>query len=326
MEYRDYYKLLGVDRKASDKEIKRAYRKLALQHHPDKNPGNKQAEEKFKEINEAYQVLSDGEKRSRYDQLGELYASWQQRGGAPGGFNWDEWVQKGGARGYPAGGNVRVDVGNLEDLFGQEGMGGFSDFFRSIFGNVGGAGYSGWSGSSRQGASRSAANPSRDMEQEVNISLREAYQGTTRRIEIDGRRLEVKIPAGRGSGTKVRVPEALGAQGGAKGDLYLVMRVNEDPAFERKGNDLYSEASVDLYSAVLGGEASVTTMDGSVVLTIPAGTQPGQSFRLAGKGMPHLRDPQSHGDLFVRIKVKIPRQLSPEQRALFQQLARSSSS
>jgi curved DNA-binding protein len=310
MEYKDYYKVLGVDRKASEEEIKKAYRKMAMKFHPDRNQGDKQAEEKFKEINEAHQVLSDPEKRARYDQLGDSYAHWQQRGGAPGGFNWDDWYTQ-----TPRG-NVRVDVGNLEDLFGGGGLGDFSEFFRRIFGGMGGV--SGFDTSMRGQAQRSYA-PA-DVQHELEISLYEAFHGTSRRIEVDGRRLEVKIPRGARSGTKVRVANAFKSLDGQTSDLYLVVKVADDPNFERKGNDLYSEAAVDLYKAVLGGEVSVRTLTGNVMLTIPQGTQPGQSIRLAGQGMPAIKNADQRGDLFVRVKVKIPKNLTPEQRELFSKL------
>ncbi len=305
MEYKDYYKILGIERNASEEEIKRAYRKLALKYHPDRNPNNKEAEEKFKEINEAYQVLSDPQKRARYDQLGDSYYRWQQRG-APGSFNWEEWFT------YPGG--VRVEVGNLDDLFGG-GLGGFSEFFQRIFGGIGDIGMA------RGGRGRTAERAAPAYQQGVTISLQEAYQGTTRRIEVDGRRLEVKIPRGARTGTKIRVPQAVVSPSGQKSDLYLVVQVAEDPRFERKGDDLYSEVEVDLYKAVLGGEVMVQTLSGNVLLTIPAGTQPGQTFRLAGQGMPKIKSPQERGDLYVRVRVKIPRNLTPEQRQLFQKLA-----
>ena len=315
MEYKDYYKTLGVDRKASEEEIKRAYRKLALQHHPDRNPGDKRAEEKFKEINEAYQVLSDAEKRTRYDQLGDSYQRYQQRGGAPGGFNWEDWfTQQPGGPGVGAR-NVRVEVGDLDDILG----GGFSEFFSRIFGGSPGMGQA----AARAGATRERGRrPS--YEQETEITLQEAYQGTTRLFEVDGRRLEVKIPPGARTGTKVRVPEAITTGlPGQKGDLYLVIKVMDNSNFDRKGNNLYTDVEIDLYTAVLGGETTVETLSGKVVLTIPPGTQPGQTFRLAGRGMPNLKNSHSHGDLFVRIKVRIPRQLSPRQKELFTQLASS---
>jgi curved DNA-binding protein len=313
MEYRDYYKILGVERNATEQEIKKAYRKLALKYHPDRNPGKKEAEEKFKEINEAYQVLSDPQKRSRYDQLGEQYSRYQQSGGAPGGFPWEEWVNQGqAARGAPGG--VRVEYGDIEDLFG----GGFSDFFSQIFG--GAAGRAGPGTRTRHPTARQA--PSH-VEQPVSISLMEAYQGSERTLQVGNRRLEVKIPAGARTGTKIRVPG--GGPAGPDGhpaDLYLAIEVTPDNRYELKGNDLYTDVTIDLYPAVLGGTANVTTPAGNVLLTIPSGTQPGQTFRLAGRGMPILRSPQEHGDLYARVKVQLPRQLTSEQRNLFEQLAR----
>lgn len=307
MEYKDYYKILGVERNATEAEIKSAFRKLALQYHPDRNPNNKQAEEKFKEINEAYEVLSDSDKRARYDQLGDSYSSWQQRGG-PGNFNWNDWART------QSGGGSRVDMGDLEDILGGAG---FSDFFQSIFGGMGGAQRAGTRQQSRRGQQRTPS-----YQQDVQISLEEAYRGSERTVVVDGRRLQMKIPAGARTGTKVRMAGAGPAgQNGQPTDLYLNIEVMPDPRFERQGDDLYADVSIDLYTAVLGGEARVPTPDGTVVLTIPAGTQPGQNIRLSGRGMPHLRDPQSRGDLFARIKVQIPRNLTPDQRTLFQQLA-----
>jgi curved DNA-binding protein len=309
MEYKDYYKTLGIDRKANEEEIKRAYRKLAMQYHTDRNPGNKGAEDKFKEINEAYQVLSDPQKRGRYDQLGASYTHWQQRG-APGGFNWDDWVAQ-------PGGGVRVEYGgNLGDLFGGSGdVGNFSEFFRRIFGGMPDFGGT----TQRRGAGRVTP---RTFEQELSISLVEAFNGTTRQIEVDNRRLEVKIPRGARTGTKVRVANAMPTPDGQRGDLFLVIRVMEDPRFERKDNHLYTDANIDLFTAVLGGEITVPTLTGDILLTIPPGTQPGQMFRLAARGMPNLNAPDSLGDLFVRVKVNLPRKLSNRQRELFQELAR----
>ncbi|HEB65852.1 MAG TPA: J domain-containing protein [Chloroflexi bacterium] len=317
MEYKDYYAILGVDKNASEEDIKKAYRKLAMQYHPDRNPDDKASEEKFKEINEAYQVLSDPEKRARYDQLGSAYHTWQNRGG-PGDFNWSQW-----ATGAPGG--VRVEVGNLDDLFG--GAGGFSDFFRTIFGGgLGGAQgvnmedlFRQAGGSQGRGRQRSA--PPRRYEQPVTISLAEAYQGTTRSFDVDGRRLEVKIPAGARTGTKVRVPGAIRDASGQTHDLYLRVEVADDPRFKRKGHNLHTTVPVDLYTAVLGGEVTVPTPAGSLVLTIPPGTQPGQTFRLRGRGMPHLKDPSRRGDLLAKIQVQLPRNLTPKQKELFRQLA-----
>jgi curved DNA-binding protein len=307
MEYKDYYKILGVSRDAKEDQVRRAYRKLAQQYHPDHNPGDKGAEEKFKEINEAYQVLSDPEKRARYNQLGESYTRWQQRGAPSGGFNWEDWIAS-----SPSGGGY-VQVDNLEDLMG----GGFSEFFRRIFGDMGGV------GDFRQGTPRSrrtTAHP-KPTEQPVTISLSEAYRGTTRKIEIGSRRMEVKIPPGARNGLKIRMADAIDDPvRSQKHDLHLVIHIAEDPRFERKGDDLYTTIPTDLYTVILGGEVTIPTLSGNVVLTIPEGTQSDQVFRLAGKGMPNLKESSRFGDLFVRIQVKIPRNLSERQKELFRQL------
>lgn len=305
MDYKDYYKILGVERNATEAEVKSAFRKLALQYHPDRNPGNKQAEEKFKEINEAYEVLSDPQKRNRYDQLGDSYTNWQQRG-APGNFNWNDWTNTQGGTTW--------NVGDLNELFGR---GAFSDFFQAIFGGV----PAGGAQSARQ-RTRQARPVS--YQQDVQISLVEAYRGAERQVNIDGRRLTMKIPPGARTGTKVRMAGA-GPAGsdGQPSDLFLVIEVTPDARFERKGDDLITEVTTDLYTAVLGGETRVPTPEGNVLLTIPPGTQPGQSFRLSGRGMPHLRDPKTRGDLYARIKVQVPRNLSVEQRKLFEQLAKT---
>lgn len=313
MEYKDYYKVLGVDRNANEDEIKSAYRKLALKHHPDRNPGNNESEEKFKEINEAYQVLSDPEKKNRYDQLGESYTRWQQRGGTPGGFNWEDWfVQSQGSS------NVRVEVGDIGDLFEGAGLGGFSEFFRRIFGDMSNMG----TAYNRPRETFQRVNPSpQSIQQQVPISLYEAYHGTTRRIELDGRQKEVIIPRGARTGTKVRISKAIStAPDRPKSDLFLVIQVSDDANFKRKGDNLITDVKIDLYTAVLGGEVTVPTLGGNVLLSIPAGTQPGQSIRLSGRGMPHLKDPNTFGDLYVKVNVEIPRTLSDNQKDLFSKL------
>lgn len=326
MEYRDYYRILGVKRDASPEEIRRAYRKLAMQYHPDRNPGDRQAEERFKEINEAYQVLSDPQKRAHYDRLGESYTRWRSSG-APGDFDWSQWFMGG------APGGVRVEYRDLGDLFGGEDL--FSEFFRSIFGGLGGSGTqtAPFDRASTGSAQRFGAAPFDRLraaprgrvapvhEQPVTIDLQEAYSGTRRELRTDGRRIEVKIPAGVRSGSRVRV-----AGGGPQGnDLYLVIDVAADARFERRGNDLHTQVTVDAFTAMLGGEVEVETLGGKVILTIPAGTQPEQVFRLSGRGMPHLKNPKIKGDLYVRVKVRIPRQLSTKQKALIEEAARPKS-
>lgn len=304
MEFRDYYKILGVERNADSQQIKRAYRKLAKEFHPDRNPGNTNAEERFKEINEAYEVLSDPQKRQRFDQLGESYTQWQQRGAPGGGFQWDDWVSS--SRGQPG------NAGDLNDLFG----GSFSDFFQQIFGGMGGM-------RDPQARRTWGSSPSRPttVEQAVTISLHEAYHGGSRTFEVNGRRIEVKIPAGARTGLKVRAADALIANGGSRQDLILLITVADDPRFERKGDDLYTNVNVELFTAVLGGEVSVPSMTGNLVLKIPEGTQADQLFRMSGRGMPKLKEPAQFGDLFARIKVRLPRKLNETQRDLFRKLA-----
>ena len=315
MDYKDYYKVLGVNKSASKDEIKQAYRKLAMKYHPDRNPGDKKAEEKFKEINEANEVLSDPEKRSRYDQLSNTYSSWQQAGGTPGSFRWEDLF--GG--GY-SGGHTRVEVNDLGDIFGE--AGGFSDFFKAFFGGGGMGGQRYSSASGRPRSRRTYARPRRPAayQQPVKISFYEAYYGTTRTLDVNGKKKELKIPAGVKTGTKVRAAGAVSNGSGTNSDLYLIIQVAGDSRFERKGDDLYTEKKVDLYTAVLGGETEVETPSGKVVLTIPAGTQPGQNFRLAGKGMPVLKQTNKFGNLYVKVNVSLPKKLNSEEKKLFEKL------
>jgi curved DNA-binding protein len=298
MDYKDYYKILGVERKASVDDIRKAYRKLAMQYHPDKNPGDKKSEEKFKEINEAYQVLSDEQKRARYDQLGSAYSNFRTSGGRPGDFQWDDWFQQqgGGQRGY----------GNAEDPFAG---GGFSEFFRAIFGEA-----------MRSSARNQAANQAAQQgyQQEVDISFQEAYEGTSRQLQTNGRKLQVRIPAGVKTGSKVRVAGA-----GPEGlDLYLIVNITDEDKFERDGQNLYTTSTLSVFTLILGGDTDVETPTGKVKLNIPAGTQTDQVFRLAGRGMPHVKNPNTKGDLFVKLKVQVPKYLSSKQRELLEEAAR----
>jgi curved DNA-binding protein len=309
MEYKDYYKVLGVSRKATEDEIKKAYRKLAMKYHPDRNPGDKEAEDKFKDINEANEVLSDPKKRARYDQLGESYSQWQQGGGSSGNFNWDDWFAQAQA-GQGRGGATRVEVGDIGDMFGS---GGFSDFFSAIFGGGGMSG-GGFNTATRRAQPRQAQ--PRTYEQPVKISFYEAYQGAKRILQLNERKIEVKIPPGAKTGTRVRVSKV----GPNNSDIHLIIEVEPDPKYERQGDDLYTDVAIDLYTAVLGGQAKVTTPKGDVMLTIPSGSQNGRIFRLAGRGMPLLKDPKQFGDLYAKIKVELPTELNSEQKALFEQL------
>jgi len=318
MEYKNYYKILGVDRNAKEKDIKRAYRQLARQFHPDVNPGDKQAEEKFKEINEAYEVLSDPEKRSKYNRLGTSWQQWQRRGYDPGQFDWSQWFS-----GAPGGMHVEWS-GNLGDLFGGSGTGMFSDFFRTIFGEMGGARRARtdenlFSRTTNQGTLRG-----QDMEAEVEITLEEAFHGTTRVLERDGRRIRVKIPPGAQSGSRVKIAGKGGPSygGSSPGDLYLNITVKPHPVFRREGDNLRCNADVDLYTAVLGGQLRVPTLNGDVSLKIPAGTNSGKTFRLRGKGIPNPRNPKQRGDLLATVQVQVPQRLGARERELFEELAR----
>jgi curved DNA-binding protein len=313
MDYKDYYNTLGVSKNASDKEIKSAYRKLARKYHPDVNQDEKGAEERFKEINEAYEVLSDSGKRAKYDQLGVNYHRWQQAGGSANNFDWAQWMDSRGTGRRP---NVQY-ADDLGDLFGGGG-GSFSDFFTAIFGDVSGGSGTGRRRGFEQG---SAAASGVNLEHELEISLTEAFSGTNRVIKKDGRRLKVKIPAGAKTGTRVRMRgEGNRTYGGQTGDLFLKVKVSPDPRFERDGDNLYTDVNIDLYTAVLGGEARVPTLAGDLKLKIPAGAQNGQKMRLRGRGMPRLKKPDESGDLYVRLQVSLPKQLSEKEQQLFEEL------
>ncbi len=312
MDYKDYYKILGVEKKATEAEIKAAYRKLAKQYHPDKNPGDKKAEEKFKEINEAYEVLSDAAKRAKYDELGASWARYQQYGGQ-GGFDWGPWMQ--GGRGARRGSQAEWE-GDLSDLFG--GAGGFSEFFEQIFG---GAGSATQSRTRRTTASQMAG---QDQEQSAEITLEEALHGASRQLQKGKRNLEVKIPPGARNGTRVRIAgEGSPGLGGQPGDLYLVVKLIEHPRFKLRydGPDLQCDLPVELYTAVLGGEVRAPTLDGEVMLTIPPESTSGQRIRLRGKGLPKKPRDSERGDLYVRLLVQTPKALSDEEKELFKKLA-----
>jgi curved DNA-binding protein len=329
MEFKDYYQTLGVAKTASDKELKQAYRKLARKHHPDVNPGDKAAEARFKEINEAYEVLGDPEKRRKYDELGanwRMYEQAQQQGqGFPGG---NPFAGAGGGAwninmGGPGGGYRTMSEEEMHDLFGNEDP--FSDFFKTFFGGGGGA--AGGGARTRPGRAP-RTQKGRDIEHEVELTLEEAYHGATRRISIKqgghARSVDVRIPVGVKDGSRVRAAGEgeSGANGGASGDLYLRVRIRAHPVFERKGTDLHARVAVPVTTAVLGGEAQVPTLTGSVRLKIPETTQSGQVFRLKGHGMPAVGKPDERGDLYATIEIQLPRSLSKPMREHYEALAK----
>lgn len=298
---RDYYDILGIGRQATDKEIRAAYRKLARQYHPDLNPGDKTAEGHFKEIQQAYEVLSDADKRKKYDQFG---ASWEAAGqGPPPGARY-------GGRPTRTSSDIPFDFGDVSG----EGVD-LGDILGRVFGGFGG-----------RTSTQTRARRGQDIEQPVSITLEEAFRGAARLVETLGegsepRRLEVKIPAGVRDGSRVRIAGegGPGIGGGPRGDLYLVTTVLPAPNYERKGDDLISEVPVPLTVAVLGGEIAVQTLRGRLALKIPPETQNGRTFRLAGQGMPKLGGTGS-GDFFAKVRVVLPTGLSAEERDLLVKL------
>jgi curved DNA-binding protein len=305
MEFKDYYQILGIPPDADEKTIRQAFRKLARQYHPDVNPGDRAAEEQFKAINEANQVLSDPEQRKKYDALRSQYQRWQQSGRRPQDFNWQEWSARPGEGVYERYGTVD----DLGDLFGDESP--FSDFFTTIFGQA--------RGTERAPRPRRG----RDREVETEVTLEEAFRGTTRVLQIGDRRLETKIPPGVYTGARMRLAGQgePGRQGGPAGDLYLTIRVAPHTTFERVGDDLFTEVPVDIYTAALGGEVRLPTLDGAVMLKIPPQTQSGRTLRLRGKGMPRLNDPTTRGDLYTRVRVMLPEPLTERELQAFRELA-----
>jgi len=298
--YKDYYKILGVDRNASEKDIKSAYRKLARKYHPDVNPGDKAAEEKFKEVSEAYEVLVDKDKRKKYDQFGQY---WEQAGpSGPGGPG----------AGYP-GGDFTFDFGGF-DQTGQRvdfgGEGGF-DLFEMLFGDKRGAAQT----------RRRQAPPAkgRNIESEMEISLEDAFTGTKKSFSLNGRRIEVTIPKGVRDGQKIRLA-GQGEDGPAgRGDLYIRIKIRPHPVFERSDDDLKMEATVDYITAALGGEITVPTLSGRVTMKIPAGTSGGRTFRLPGQGMPKMKD-GGRGNLYVKARIELPEHISAKERELLEEI------
>jgi curved DNA-binding protein len=302
MEYKDYYKILGVDKKATQDDIKKTYRKLAVKYHPDKNPGDKKAEEKFKEINEANDVLSDPDKRKKYDELGANWQSYQQ--GNYGGF--------GGGR--PGGGRTQY--------YSSQDEGDFSDFFESFFGR--GAG--GFGGAQGFGGGRRSSMKGEDFQAETTISLEEAFNGTSRQVNLTNQTLNLKLKPGIADGQVLRMKEkgGPGMNGGPAGDLFITIHVQKHPRYTRKGDDLYFDAHLDAFTAILGGKLEVHTIDKTVNLSIPAGTDSNKTFRLKEMGMPEYANPKQRGDAYVRVVIIVPKNLTDKEREALAHIAKHS--
>ncbi len=308
MQYKDYYKILGVSKSASTDEIKKAYRKLALKYHPDKNPGNRNAEEKFKEISEAWEVLRDPEKRKKYDKLGADWRHYEKAGaGQAGGFDWSHFGGAGGGRTY------RFETGyeDMGDVF--FGGGDFSDFFKAFFGDMGGA--------TRRKSRASSGVRGKDLRAEMELTLSEAYHGTSRVLNVDGEKLRVRTKPGAYDGQELRIRGKGDAtvSGGPRGDIYIKIRIKPDPNYRVQGKNLVTEVPVDIYTAILGGKIQVETPAGKVSVTVPKGSQPGSVLRLKGRGLPG-NGGGAPGDLMVRIRVLLPENPGDEEIRLFKKL------
>ncbi len=317
MDFKDYYNVLGVKPDTDSKTIKKTYHQLAKKYHPDVNPGDKRSEDKFKEVTEAYQAISDPEKRKKYDELRQNYQQWQQRGGS-GNFDWDRWQANPGA-----GRNTRtMTPEEFAQAFGNGGAdemgGGYSDFFSTIFGK-------GSDGNRmnmhRRGAPRARAG--RDSESELTVTLEESFHGTSRVIQIGDKKIEAKIPKGVRNGSKIRLSGqgGPGSGGGPNGDLYLTISVQADSRYVQDNDDLIMDIPIDFYTAVLGGEISIKTFSGEVLLKLPPMSQSGKKFRLKGKGMPKLEQLQVQGDLFAQIKIVLPDSLNEAEIETLKKLA-----
>lgn len=306
MEYKDYYKILGVDKSATQDEIKKAYRKLAMKHHPDRNAGNKSSEEKFKEITEANEVLSDPEKRKKYDTLGANWKQYQHTGGQ--GFD-DFFTNFGGGRKQSPGPTYEFS-GNINDIFGDIGGGGFSDFFESFFGGSG----KGFGGRTQQ------QNTAVDVEASMNVMLEDVFKGSEKQISVDGKKIKIKINPGTKDGQRLRL-KGMGRSktaDGTKGDLFLNIHILRHPFYEIKDDTLFYNLDVDLYTAVLGGKENIKTLDGKTVsINIPEGTESEKKLRLKGLG---LIDNGVRGDLLVDIHVTVPKDLTKDEKELFKKL------
>ncbi|ADB41673.1 DnaJ C-terminal domain-containing protein [Spirosoma linguale] len=299
MDFIDYYSVLGIPKTASDEDIKKAYRKLARKHHPDLNPNDAEASKKFQQINEANEVLSDPDKRKKYDQYGK---DWQHAD------QFEEAKRQQQSRRQYAG----SDTGDY-DFSGGFGGSDFSDFFSSMFGQDAGS----------RGGRQRAQFRGQDYQAELNLNLREAYTTHKQTLTVNGKNIRITVPAGIENGQKIKLAGygAPGVNGGPNGDLYITFVIADDSRYKRKGNDLYVDEEIDLYTALLGGEKIIETLDGKVKLTVPPETQNGAKVRLKGKGFPIYKQDGSFGDLYVQWQIKLPTKLTDEQKDLFRKLA-----
>jgi curved DNA-binding protein len=326
MEYKDYYKILGVNKNAAQDEIKKAYRKLAVKYHPDKTKGDKDSESKFKEISEAYEVLKDPQKRKKYDQFGQNWKQYQHAGAGAGGFDFSEFMRQSGfGRGrrgeWQEQSSPFGDSFDFEEVFtgGGRGRSGFSDFFETLFGEEF------RSARARPRSSRSASMRGQDVTAETKLTLEEAYHGTVRIIQIGDKKIRVAIKPGIQEKQMLRLPGKgmSGSGGGQPGDLFIKINIAQHPVYRREGNDLYRDIKVDLYTAAAGGKVEIETLKGNVKLDIPKRTQSGKVFRLPKLGMPVHNKPGEYGDLYVTIHIQIPDNLSDEDLKIFDQLRKS---
>jgi len=303
MIYKDYYKDLGVRKTATAAEIKKAYRALANKYHPDKARGDKAAEEKFKDINEANEVLSDPVKRKKYDQFGADWKHYEEAGAQPGGFDWSKYASAGGQA-------HRTNTQEPDATFAEAGV---SDLFEMLFGQR----------SSQQPGMRGAAIKGEDLETATTLSLEEAYHGTTRLIQLRSQTIKVTIRPGIAHQQMLRITGKgnAGRRGGPTGDLYLTVMIAPHAEFHRSGNDLHCDLPVELYTAVLGGETQIKTLKGTVTVKIPQGTPNGKELRLRGLGMPLYAKKNKFGNLLVKVLLVLPEPLSEAEIDLFKQLA-----
>ena len=304
MNYKDYYKILGVSKTATADEIKKAFRKLAVKYHPDKNPGNKQMEEKFKEMNEANEVLSNPEKRKKYDEMGENWQQYERTGGSGDEFDWSKYAQQ------------RKSSRKPEGSFDFGGGGGFSDFFEQFFGG------SSSGGSMYESAGRRSTK-GQDLRLDINITLEEAYVGTLRQFEVDGEKLQVRLKPGSYDGQQIRIKGKGGKSRnqGDRGDIYGFVHVQKHAHFRLEGNDLHVDIPVEYYTAALGGKATIRSLKGLIKIDIAPGTESGKVLRLKNMGMPFYNDPAKFGDLYAKVLIIIPKDLSPIETELLKQLA-----